>query len=77
MSRYRLIPWAVLTVQLGCFGKLVLLHFSPSSPVASWSWWAICAPLYLPVLVALFLLVFAYVLDRIEQILYPTPDGSY
>ena len=77
MSRFRLISWLILTAQLGLFGKLVLLHFSPSNPVASWSWWAICAPLYLPLLVALFLALLSIALDRIDQILYPTPDGNY
>ncbi|OJW76327.1 hypothetical protein [Spirosoma sp. 48-14] len=71
---YRVAGWLMLLVQLSGFATLVDLHNTPDSVVASWSWWAICAPLYLPLLVALFLVAFAYLLGRINQILYPTPE---
>lgn len=71
---YRLAGWLLLAVQVGLFGLLVYCHQTGVQPVVSWSWWAVCAPLYLPLLVVLLLLVFAYLLNRWYQTIYPTPE---
>jgi hypothetical protein len=63
MRAYLIIGFVILVIQLIAFGILLVGKLSHFGPFPDLSWWLVCAPLYLPCMLSLVLLVLAWILN--------------